>query len=96
MKFLGQPVIACRISAEVFEAAKSIFNAMAETIGFFVESEWLFAIAFAGNDSLSPALIKPVPQRCAVVSLIAEEFLLQSGAADHVFGKRAIMRLAAG
>ena len=47
---------------------------MAETIGFFVESEWLFAIAFAGNDSLCPALIKPVPQRCAVVSLSPRSF----------------------
>jgi len=69
---------------------------MAETIGFFVEREWLFAIAFAGNDRLGPALVKPVPQRCAVVSLIAEEFLGRLGAADDVFGKRAIMRLAAG
>jgi len=69
---------------------------MAETVGFFVEREWLFAIAFAGNDSLGPALVKPVPQRCAVVSLIAKELLCRLGAADYVFGKRAIMRLAAG
>jgi hypothetical protein len=69
---------------------------VAEAIGLSVESKWLFAIALVGNDSFGPSLIKPVPKRCTVVSLIAEEFLCDLGAADHVFGKGAIMCVAAG
>jgi len=65
-------------------------------VGFLVEAEGLLAVGLVGNDRFCATIIQPLPQRGAVVGLVAEEFLRCFGAADQALGGRTIMRLATG
>lgn len=64
-------------------------------VGLPVEAEWQLAVDLVGNDGLGAAILKPLPQRSAVVGLIAQKLLGRLGSADDAFSQRTIVRLAA-
>ena len=64
-------------------------------VGLPVEAERLFSVGPVGNDGLGPATFQPLPQLCAVVSLVTEKLPGRFGAADQTLGRRTIVRLAA-
>jgi hypothetical protein len=68
---------------------------MSQPVGPSVEGERQFAVRLVGNDSRCAALLQPVPQRCAVVSLVTKQLLGRLGTTDQTLGGRTIVRLAA-
>ena len=64
-------------------------------VGFPVEAERLLAVAPVRNDGLGTAAFEPLPQLCAVVSLVAEQLPGRLGTADKALGRRTIVRFAA-
>ena len=68
---------------------------MSLLIGLPIEAEGLFTVDLVGNDGLGATVFEPLPQRSAVVGLIAEKLLGRFGSADDAFSQRTIVRLAA-
>lgn len=66
---------------------------MALSVGFFAEAERLLAVGLIGNDGLGAAIVQPLTQFGAVVSLIAEKLLCRFGAPDQTLGRWTVVRL---
>ena len=91
----GQPIVARRDVAEVFEAAEGVLDAVPVFVGFSVEAERLLSVRLVGNDGLGSALVQPLPQLGAVVGLIPEKLLCRLGPSDQALCERTIVRLTA-
>jgi hypothetical protein len=65
-------------------------------VGLLVEAERLLAVRLVGDDGPGAAIFQPLPQRCAVVGLVAEKLPGRLGATDEARGRRTIVGLAAG
>lgn len=64
-------------------------------VGFFVEAEWLLAVALVGDDGRDAAVFQFVAQLLAVVGLVAQEFFCIFASVDQALADRAVMRLTA-
>ena len=64
-------------------------------VGFLVEAEGLLAVGPVGNNGFGAAAGQPLPQLCAVVSLIGQKLVGRLGTTDQALGRRTIVRLAA-
>jgi hypothetical protein len=65
-------------------------------VGLLVEAERLLAVRLVGDDGPGAAIFQPLPQRCAVVGLVAEKLPGWLGATDEARGRRTIVRRPAG
>lgn len=63
-------------------------------VGFLVEAEGLLAGRPVRNDGFGATTLQPLPQLCAVVSLISEKFSGRFGATDKACGGQTIVCLA--
>ena len=64
-------------------------------VGFPVEAERLLAVRLVGDDGPGAATLQPLPQRRAVIGLVAEKLPGRFGATDEARGGWTIVRLAA-
>ena len=65
-------------------------------VGFLVEAERLLAVGLVGNDGLGAAILQPLSERRAVISLVAEKLRGRLDATNQALGGWAIVRLATG
>jgi hypothetical protein len=65
-------------------------------VRFLVEAEGQLAVRLVGNDGLGAALRQPMPQRRAVIGLVAEQLLGRLGTTDQALGRRTIVCFATG
>jgi len=65
-------------------------------VGFLVEAERLLAVGLVGNDGLGAAILQPLSQWRAVISLVAEKLRGGFDATNQALGRWTIVRLAAG
>ena len=89
----GELVVSGGDPAEVLEPTEGVLDTVPLLVGFLVEAERLLAVGPVGNDRLGAATFQPLPQWCAVIGLVAEQFLGGLGATDKASGGRTIVRL---
>ena len=86
-------VVASGDSSEVLEPTEGILDAVALFVGFLVEAERLLAVGLVGNDDFGAAILQPLSQWRAVISLVAEKLRGSFDATDQARGKWTIVRL---